>query len=49
MNRCFIIGNLGADPELRFTTNGTAVANLRVAVNEKFGDRKITTWFPVVL
>ena len=49
MNRCIIIGNLGADPELRYTTNGTAVANLRVAVNEKFGDRKITTWFPVVL
>jgi len=43
-----IIGNLGADPELRFTTNGTPVANLRVAVNETFGDRKITTWFPVI-
>lgn len=49
MNRCIIIGNLGADPELRSTQNGTAVVNLRVAVNEKFGDRKITTWFPVVL
>jgi single-strand DNA-binding protein len=49
MNRHIIIGNLGTDPELRFTANGTAVVNLRIAVNEKFGDKKITTWFPVVL
>ncbi len=36
LNRVFIIGNLTMDPELRFTPNGTAVANLRVAVNHRY-------------
>lgn len=48
-----ITGNLGADPELRFTKDGAAVANLRVAVTKRVkqddgtwadGD---TTWFSV--
>jgi Single-strand binding protein family len=30
-----IVGNLVDDPELRFTNNGTAVANLRVAVTQR--------------
>ena len=34
LNKMMIIGNLGADPELRFTPNGKAVTNLRVAVND---------------
>ena len=33
LNRMQIIGNLGADPELRYTPNGKAVTDLRVAVN----------------
>jgi single-strand DNA-binding protein len=33
LNRMMIIGNLGADPELRYTPSGKAVTNLRVAVN----------------
>lgn len=33
LNRFEAIGNLGADPELRYTPNNNAVANLRVAVN----------------
>ncbi len=33
LNRMQIIGNLGADPELRYTPSGKAVVNLRVAVN----------------
>jgi single-strand DNA-binding protein len=33
LNKMMIIGNLGADPELRYTPSGKAVANLRVAVN----------------
>ncbi len=36
LNRVFIIGNLTMDPELRFTPSGTAVANLRVAVNHRY-------------
>ncbi len=34
LNRIQIIGNLGRDPELRFTQSGTPVANFTVAVNE---------------
>lgn len=36
LNRVFIIGNLTMDPELRFTPNGAAVANIRVAVNHRY-------------
>ena len=35
-NRVLLIGNLTKDPELRYTPQGTAVANLRMAVNRKF-------------
>lgn len=34
LNKMMIIGNLGADPELRYTPAGKAVTNLRVAVND---------------
>jgi single-strand DNA-binding protein len=33
LNKMMIIGNLGADPELRYTPSGKAVTDLRVAVN----------------
>jgi single-strand DNA-binding protein len=36
LNRVLLIGNLGADPELRFTQAGQAVLNLRVATTEAF-------------
>jgi len=39
LNKVFLIGNLTKDPELRFTSNGMAVANLRLAVNHRFKDR----------
>ncbi|RJO64619.1 MAG: single-stranded DNA-binding protein [Candidatus Omnitrophota bacterium] len=35
-NKVFLIGNLTKDPELRYTPQGTAVANLRLAVNRRF-------------
>lgn len=35
-----ITGNLTADPELRFTPNGTAVCSLRVAVNTRYKDER---------
>ena len=35
LNKMLIIGNLGADPELRYTPSGKAVTNLRVAVNDR--------------
>jgi single-strand DNA-binding protein len=35
-NKVFLMGNLTKDPELRYTPQGTAVANLRLAVNRRF-------------
>jgi single-strand DNA-binding protein len=42
-NHTSIVGNLAADPELRFTNTGTPVANLRVAVTSRIQDRD-GTW-----
>jgi single-strand DNA-binding protein len=39
INKVILVGNLGADPELRYTGSGTAVANLSVATNESYKDR----------
>ena len=39
-NRVTILGNLGNDPELRFTSGGTPVANFSVATNEHAGTDK---------
>ena len=36
LNKTFIGGNLTKDPELRFTSTGTAVCNFDIAVNRKF-------------
>jgi len=38
-NKVILIGNLTKDPELRYTPNGTAVLNLRLASNHRFKDR----------
>jgi single-strand DNA-binding protein len=52
LNRVMLIGNLGADPEMRYTGNGTAVTNLRVASSRSIGTpegrREETEWFSVV-
>lgn len=48
-----IIGNVGQDPELRYTRDGIAVCNFSVAVNRRWTDRasnqprEKTTWFRV--
>lgn len=39
LNKVFLMGNLTRDPELRYTPQGTAVTNLRMAVNRRFRDR----------
>lgn len=36
VNKVLLIGNLGADPEIRYTGTGTAVANFRVATTERW-------------
>jgi single-strand DNA-binding protein len=50
--RVVIVGNLGRDPEMRYTANGTPVANFPVATNRKWtdndgGTQEETTWFRV--
>ena len=39
LNKIMIIGNLGSDPELRYTQSGTPVASFRVATTEKWKDK----------
>lgn len=53
-NKIILVGNLGKDPELRYTPQGTAVCSFSLATNEKRKDRSgeyqnITTWFKVAL
>jgi len=53
VNRIIIIGNLGSEPEMRFTPNGKPVTSFNVATNRKYtggdGERKEETeWFTVV-
>jgi len=48
LNRVQIIGNVGTEPEMRFSPNGDAVVNFSVATNEKFGENEHTEWFRVV-
>ena len=55
LNRVMLIGNLGADPEVRALSNGSKVVNLKVATSESWrdkasGDRKEKTeWHRVVI
>lgn len=55
LNQCSFIGHLGADPEVRSFQNGGRVANLRIAVTEKWkdkntGERKeATEWVSVAI
>ncbi|MEE9553459.1 MAG: single-stranded DNA-binding protein [candidate division Zixibacteria bacterium] len=53
VNKAILIGNLGADPELRYTSGGTAVASFSIATTEKFknkdGERQERTeWHNIV-
>jgi single-strand DNA-binding protein len=36
VNKAILLGRLGADPEIRYTSNGTAVANFRMATSERW-------------
>ncbi len=53
VNKMIIIGNLGSEPEMRFTPNGNPVTSFRVATNWSYttsqGERREETeWFTVV-
>jgi len=54
VNKVILIGNLGRDPETRYTTGGDAVTNLRIATTETWKDKagekqEKTEWHSVVL
>jgi len=54
VNKVILIGNLGKDPEVKYTPQGTPVAKLTVATNERFKDKSgewqdRTEWHNVVL
>lgn len=54
VNKVILIGHLGKDPEVRYSPNGSAVANLTMATSEQFKDRdgnkqERTEWHRVVL
>lgn len=54
INKVILVGNLGADPETRYTASGSAVANIRVATSESWRDKQTgenqerTEWHRVV-
>ncbi len=55
VNKVILIGNLGRDPEMRYTPNGVAVANMTIATTEVWKDKQSgqnqeqTEWHRVVL
>jgi single-strand DNA-binding protein len=54
LNKVMLIGNLGADPEVRYTAGGSAIANIRLATAESWRDKESgdqqerTEWHRVV-
>lgn len=53
-NKITLVGNLGRDPELRYTPQGTPVCSFTMATNERRKDRAgenqdVTTWFRITL
>jgi single-strand DNA-binding protein len=55
VNKAIIVGTLGQDPEMRYTANGSAVANISVATNETWKDKSTgeaqerTEWHRIVM
>jgi len=54
VNKVILIGNLGSNPEVRFTPGGQAVANFRIATNESWTDKsgqkqERTEWHRIVV
>lgn len=55
VNKVILVGNLGADPEIRYSQNGNAICNLRLATTESWKDKSTgekkenTEWHRVVM
>ncbi|MBW2260117.1 MAG: single-stranded DNA-binding protein, partial [Deltaproteobacteria bacterium] len=54
INKVILVGNLGNDPEVRYTPDGTAVANFSIATSDEWTDkatnekRERTEWHRIV-
>ena len=54
INKVILVGNLGADPETRYTASGSAITNIRIATSESWRDKQTgenqerTEWHRVV-
>ena len=54
INKVIIVGNLGKDPEVRYTTDNSAIANVSIATTDRYKDKttgeqkEITEWHRVV-
>lgn len=53
LNKVMLIGNVGTDPEMRYTANGNAVTTFRIAVSRNYSGqdgerREETEWFSIV-
>lgn len=55
VNKVILVGNLGADPEVRYMPSGDAVTNLRLATTDRYKDKasgefkEVTEWHRVVM
>lgn len=47
MQRVELIGRIGKDTILRMTTSNKKICDTSIAVNERYGDKELTTWFNV--
>jgi len=48
LNKVMIIGNVGQEPEMRYTASGQSVTSFSVACNTKFGENDTTEWVNVI-
>jgi len=49
VNKQILVGRLGGDPDVRFTSSGTAVCNFSLATSYKYKDEETTTWHNIVV
>ena len=47
--KLILIGNLGRDPEMRFTADGKPVTSFSIATSRKYKEREETTWFRITV
>lgn len=49
VNKAILVGNLGKDPEIRYTSSGKAVCNFTLATTEKTKDNEYTEWHRITV